>query len=80
MNDVLRGPRAWLAAGLCAVAVSASLHALSNLIAPGRWWGVGTVAVLALAAVLAGVRSVTRSWWAPSAVGAVAATLGLHVG
>ncbi len=80
MNDVLRGPRAWLAAGLCAVAVSASLHALSNLIAPGRWWGVGTVAVLALAAVLAGVRSMTRSWWAPSAVGAVVATVGLLVG
>ena len=79
MNDVLRGPRAWTASGLCAVGVSASLLALSGLIAPGRWWGAGVFAVVALAAVLAGVRATTRAWWLPTVVGIGAATLGLLV-
>ena len=79
MNDVLRGPRAWLAGGLCAAGVAASLFALGYLLAPGRWLPVGVVAVLALGALLVVVREASRAWWTPTAVGAVVATLGLLI-
>lgn len=79
MNDVLRGPRAWLAVGLCAVGVAASLFALGHLLAPGRWLGAGVIAVLALGAVLGAVRASTRAWWLPTVVGAAMATVGLLI-
>jgi hypothetical protein len=79
MNDVIRGPRSWLASGLCAAGVAASLFALSNLIQPGRWLGAGALAVVALAAVIAATRSTTRAWWTPTLVGLLAAVVGLLV-
>jgi transglutaminase-like putative cysteine protease len=79
MTDVVRGVRAWLAVGLCALGVSASLLALSYLLAPGRWLPLGAVATLALGAVLGAVRATTRAWWAPTVVGALASTVALLV-
>jgi transglutaminase-like putative cysteine protease len=79
MNDVLRGPRSWLASALCAAGVSASLFALSSLIQPGRWLGAGVLAVVGLAAVLAATRYTTRAWWTPTVVGALAGTVGLLI-
>ena len=79
MNDVPRGPRAWLAGGLCAAGVAASLFALGHLVAPGRWLPVGIVAVLALGGVLIVVRASTRLWWVPTVVGGLVATVGLLV-
>jgi transglutaminase-like putative cysteine protease len=79
MTDVVRGVRAWLAVGLCAAGVSASLLALSYLLAPGRWLQVGALAAIGLAAVLGAVRASTRAWWAPTLVGALASTFALLV-
>lgn len=80
MTEVPRGPRTWLAAGLSALAVCASLLTLTDLINTGRWLPVAAVAVVVLAAVLAGVRELTRAWWAPTAVGLVAVGLGVLAG
>ncbi|GAA2728576.1 transglutaminase [Cellulomonas aerilata] len=79
MNDVVRGTRAWLAVGLLAVGVSASLLALTFLLAPGRWLQLGALAVVALAAVLGGIRATTRAWWAPTLGGALLSTFALLV-
>ncbi|WP_298459687.1 DUF3488 and transglutaminase-like domain-containing protein [uncultured Cellulomonas sp.] len=79
MNDVIRGPRAWIAGGLCALGVSSGVLALSGLIGPGRWTTAAVLAVFTLAAVLAVVRSAARTWWVPTVVGAVVAAAGILV-
>lgn len=77
MINVPRGLRTWVAGGLCALAVCASVSSLAPLIQPGRWFAIACAGVLVLAAVLAGVRTVTRGWWAPTLVGLVLVTLAL---
>ncbi|WP_407342425.1 transglutaminaseTgpA domain-containing protein [Pengzhenrongella phosphoraccumulans] len=77
MSDVPRGLRTWVAGGLCALAVSASVYSLAPLIQPGRWFTVAVASVTVLAALLAGVRALTRSWWAPTLVGLVATVFGI---
>ncbi|MGV8965442.1 MAG: transglutaminaseTgpA domain-containing protein [Cellulomonas sp.] len=77
MSDVPRGLRTWVAGGLCALAVCASVFSLAPLIQPGRWFTLACGAVIVLAAVLAGVRTLTRGWWAPTLVGLVVATFAL---
>ena len=74
-----RGPRALLGSALCAATTAASLLALAQLVEPGRWSVVAPLAVIGLAAVVAGTRATTRSLWAPSLVGLVVAVLGLSV-
>lgn len=74
-----RGPRSLVATALCAVATCAAVTALSNLIEPGRWLTVTWVAVLLVAAVVAGTRAVTRSWWAPTLAGLVVLAAGTLV-
>jgi transglutaminase-like putative cysteine protease len=69
MTPVPPGLRTWLAAGLCAVEVCASLLTLVGPVAAGRWLVVGTVAVLALAALLAAIRARATRWWLPTLVG-----------
>lgn len=73
MMDVPRGLRTWVAGALCALVVCASVYSLAPLLLPGRWFAVACAAVIVLAAVLAGVRAVTRGWWAPTLVGLVVA-------
>lgn len=77
MTEVPRGLRTWVAGGLCALTVCASLGSLTELISPGRWLPVAAISVVVLAAVLAGVRAVTRSWWVPTFVGLVAVGFGV---
>ncbi|QTE30649.1 transglutaminase family protein [Pengzhenrongella sicca] len=77
MSPVPGGARTWLAGALCALAVSASLLSLTGAVAPGRWLPVGAAAVIALAALLAVLRSTTTAWWAPTLVGGLAVGLGL---
>lgn len=74
-----RGIRSVLGSALVAVATCGSLLALSGLLAPGRWTTAAVVTVLLLACVTAGVRHVTRSWWAPSLTGLVLLVLGVLV-
>ncbi len=74
MSEVPRGPRTWVAGGLCALAVCASVSSLAPLVQPGRWLAVACAGVIVLAAVLAGVRALTRGWWAPTLVGLVVLT------
>lgn len=69
MTPIPRGPRTWVASALCALAVCASLYTLTGLIAPGAWLPVAAGSVVALAGVLAGVRTMTRTRWAPTSVG-----------
>lgn len=71
--------RGWLSSALCALATCAALVALGRLIQPGRWPLVACAAVILLAAVIAGVRSLTASAWVPTVVGAVVAFAGLVV-
>jgi len=74
-----RGPRATLATALCAVATGASLLALTGLIDGTTWLVRAWIAIAVVAAVCAGVRSVTRSWWAPTLAGLVVSVAGLVV-
>jgi transglutaminase-like putative cysteine protease len=73
------GRRSLLGSALVAAAACASLLALSGLLSPGRWRGAAVLAVLALALVTAGVRSVARSTWAPTVAGVITAALGLLI-
>ena len=68
-----RGPRSALGSALCAAATCASLYALTGLIVRGGWLVATWLIVLVVAAIVVGVRAVTRSWWAPTLVGAVVA-------
>jgi transglutaminase-like putative cysteine protease len=68
-----RGPRSALGSALCAAATCASLFALSGLIVRGSWLVATWLIVLVVAAVVAGVRAVTRSWWAPTLAGTLVA-------
>ena len=77
MIAVPRGARTWLAGGLCALAVCASLLTLTGPIAPGRWLPIAVAAVLGLAAVLAVARALTSAWWAPTLIGTCATGLGV---
>lgn len=79
MTGVPRGARAWGATALVVVAVWGSILAISGLLSPGRWGFVAGIAVLLLAVVVAGVRAVTRSWWAPSLTGLVVAVVGVAI-
>lgn len=74
-----RGTRSLLGTALCAFATCSAVTALSNLIEPGRWLTVTWCAVVLVAAVVAGTRAVTRSWWAPSLVGLVVFAAGMLV-
>ncbi|HEX5334183.1 MAG TPA: DUF3488 and transglutaminase-like domain-containing protein [Cellulomonas sp.] len=74
-----RGARSLLGTFLVAAAACASLLALSGLLSPGRWLPAGAVAVVAVAIVTAAVRSVARSRWTPTIVGAIAAALGVLI-
>ncbi|PVU81623.1 hypothetical protein DDP54_15005 [Cellulomonas sp. WB94] len=74
-----RGGRSILGSVLVAAAACASLLALSGLLSPGRWLRAGVLAVVVLAVVTAAVRSVARSRWTPTIVGAITAALGLLV-
>ncbi|MGY4646129.1 transglutaminase family protein [Cellulomonas sp. URHB0016] len=74
-----RGPRATVATGLCGVATGASLLALTGLIDGTTWLVRAWVAIVLVAAVCAGVRSVTRSWWAPTLAGLLVSVAGLVV-
>ncbi|HEY5515724.1 MAG TPA: DUF3488 and transglutaminase-like domain-containing protein [Pengzhenrongella sp.] len=77
MTGVPRGPRGWVAGGLCALAVFASAYALTGLINPGRWLAVAACSLALLAALLAGVRATTRARWAPTFVGLAAVGFGV---
>ncbi|MET0789017.1 MAG: DUF3488 and transglutaminase-like domain-containing protein [Cellulomonas sp.] len=68
-----RGPRSALGSALCAAATCASLFALTGLMVRGSWLVAAWVIVLLVAAVVIGVRAVTRSWWAPTLAGTVVA-------
>jgi transglutaminase-like putative cysteine protease len=72
-----RGPRSLLGSAILAGSVAASVMALADLIEPGPWSSVATLAVLGLAAVLAGVRALTRATWVPTVGGVVVAVAGL---
>ena len=72
-----RGPRSLLGTALVAVASATSLLALGGLLEPGRWRSVAWLSIAVLAAVIATVRALTRSWWAPTLAGLVVAGAGL---
>ena len=74
-----RGRRSLLGSALVAAAACASLLALSGLLSPGRWLRAGMLAVVVVAIVTAAVRSVARSRWTPTIVGAITTALGLLV-
>ena len=69
--------RPWLGSALVAAATCAALLALTHLIQPGAWLRVACLSVLLLAAVVGGVRALTRSAWLPSLVGGLVALVGL---
>jgi transglutaminase-like putative cysteine protease len=71
VGRIPRGPRALLGTALVALGTCSSVLALNHLIEHGRWLVVAWLTVLVVAAVVAGVRAVARSWWMPSLVGAV---------
>lgn len=76
MSPQAGSPRGWrgaLTTALCALGTVASLHALTNLLGLGPWRNPVVLLVLVVAAVTAVVRAVTRSAWAPSVLGLVAA-------
>ncbi|WP_315095795.1 DUF3488 and transglutaminase-like domain-containing protein [uncultured Cellulomonas sp.] len=68
-----RGPRSALGSALVAAATCASLFALTGLIVRGGWLVATWLIVLVVAAVVIGVRAVTRSWWAPTLAGTLVA-------
>ncbi len=72
-----QGVRAVVGTALGVAATWASLLALSGLIAGRRWLVAACVAVLLVGVVAAVTRALTRAWWAPTAVGAAVATVGL---
>lgn len=72
-----QGARALLGTGLCVVATWASLLALTGLVAGSRWFAVACVSVLVVAGATALTRAASRRWWAPTAVGAAVALVGL---
>ncbi|WP_426595346.1 transglutaminase TgpA family protein [Cellulomonas sp. McL0617] len=71
MHPIPRGPRAAIGTGLVAAATCSSVLALQNLIVRGTWLSATWFIVLVVAAIVMGVRAVTRSWWAPSLAGLV---------
>ncbi|WP_146926161.1 transglutaminase family protein [Cellulomonas xylanilytica] len=73
MQRIPRGPRSALGSALCAAATCASLFALTGLIVRGSWLVATWLLVLVVAAVVIGVRAVTRSWWAPTLAGTLVA-------
>ena len=77
MSTLARGTRAWLASGLCALAVCASLVTLTGPIVAGSWVPASIAAIVALFALLALVRSVTTAWWPPTLIGLVVVGLGM---
>ena len=73
VQRIPRGPRSALGSALCAAATCASLFALTGLIVRGGWLVAAWLTVLVVAAVVIGVRAVTRSWWAPTLAGTIVA-------
>jgi len=72
-----QGARAVLGSVLCVLATWASLLALTGLVAGGRWFAVACVGVLVVATATTLTRAATRRWWAPTAVGATVALVGV---
>ncbi|WP_448629647.1 hypothetical protein [Cellulomonas soli] len=72
-----RGPRSALGTLLVGVATASSVLALGSLLEPGRWRTVAWLSLALLAAVLIGMRALTRSWWAPTLSALVVAAAGL---
>jgi transglutaminase-like putative cysteine protease len=68
-----RGPRSAVGSVLVAAATCSSLFALTGLIVRGGWLAATWLIVLVVAAVVIGVRAVTRSWWAPTLAGTLVA-------
>ncbi|WP_456786406.1 transglutaminase family protein [Cellulomonas sp. P5_C5] len=73
VQRIPRGPRSALGTALCAAATCASMFALTGLIVRGGWLLATWLIVLVVAAVVMGVRAVTRSWWAPTLAGTIVA-------
>jgi transglutaminase-like putative cysteine protease len=71
------GWRSPAATALVALATCTALGALSGLLAGGSWSWHAALAVAGTAAVVGGVRSITRSTWLPSLAGLVAGAYGL---
>lgn len=74
-----RGWRAPVATLLVALATCASLGSLSGVLADGPWLRDTALAVLATAAVVAGVRALVRVPWLPSLAGLAVAAYGVLV-
>ncbi|MBO3103104.1 transglutaminase TgpA family protein [Cellulomonas fengjieae] len=79
VQRIPRGPRSALGTALVAAATCASLFALTGLVVRGSWLPATCVIVLVVAAVVAGVRAVTRSAWAPTLAGTAVAVVVLLV-
>ncbi|WP_066582124.1 DUF3488 and transglutaminase-like domain-containing protein [Cellulomonas timonensis] len=75
----LRGARGLLASALVGTATCGGLLAVRQLIAPGSWLGAALLVVILLTALTAGVRAVSRRWWAPTVVGALATMVGVLI-
>ncbi len=73
------GPGTPLSSGLLVVGVVVGLGALAPILAPGQWWVRSAVAVLLVAAVTTGVRSVTHARWWPVLAGLLVVAAGLPV-
>lgn len=71
------GPRVWAGAALVSLTVLAGAWGLGELVAPGPWWPVTALAVLAAAGATAVMRTRMRSRVAPTAWAAIGALLGL---
>lgn len=69
LRPIPRGSRSAIGTTLVALATCSSLLALQNLIIRGTWLSTTWLIVVVVAAVVMGVRAVTRSWWAPSLAG-----------
>ena len=72
-----RGGRAALATALVAIGTCASTLALANLLNGSTSRGTIWFAVLLLAAIVAGVRALTRTWFVPTLVGLVVTFVGV---
>ncbi len=75
----MRGARGVIASALVGASVCGGLLAVRQLIATGPWLGTAVMVVVLLTALTAGVRAVTRRWWVPTLVGAVATALGILI-